>query len=330
VERGIRLDDILQVLGGHPLISASDVFLLTELDHGMARSRNRLVAHEIAKALSLNYVFVPCYINLAKGAGIESEAGGENAQAIHGNALFSRHPLGCAHSIALPNGKDKMTGREKRLGTQRAAAALVNHPLGEFWAVSLHLDAHSSQQHRRLQMKIVLDHLGALRPRRPVLIGGDWNTSTYNSRRALYAILGYWRRVAMGIRHVIKNHYPYPERWFERRLFRDVEQRGYRYRDLNQLGGCTLHYDVRNLALNKNMREWVPQWCFWFINWALRQNTGNEGCCSLKLDWFAGREVAVSSEQPPIVVFDVGRTHPGISDHDPILLDFTPAGSALA
>ena len=33
-------------------------------------------------------------------------------------------------------------------------------------------------------MSIVLDHLAGLRPALPVLIGGDWNTSTYNSRRA--------------------------------------------------------------------------------------------------------------------------------------------------
>jgi endonuclease/exonuclease/phosphatase family metal-dependent hydrolase len=324
IERGIQLDRVVSVLAEHPLLAPSDVFLMTELDHGMTRSGNRPVAREIAVRLGLNYVFAPCYINLAKGSGLESETRGENTLSLHGNALFARHPLLYAQTIPLPNGKDKMAGKEKRLGCQRAVVALVDHPLGRFWAVSLHLDAHSSQSHRRLQMRIVLDHLDRLDPRRPVIIGGDWNTSTYNSKRATYSILGYFRRVAMGVKHVIKNHYPYPERWFERKLFRDLEDRGYNYRDLNELGACTLHYDVKDRALNRNMGEWIPKWCFWFINWALEQNTGNEGKCSLKLDWFAGREIVPDTRRKPVVIGDV-RSLGNLSDHDPILLDFRPA-----
>ncbi len=321
IERGIHLEKIIHVLACHPLASTSDVFLLTELDYGMARSGNRFIAEEIAKSLSLNYVFAPCYLNLNKGSGLESEVVGDNTFALHGNALFSRYPMLHAHSLALPNGKDKMGGKEKRLGAQRVVIALVDHPLGRFWAVSLHLDAHSSQGHRHGQMRLVLDHMETLKPKAPILIGGDWNTSTYNSKRATYSILGYWRRVMMGVRHVIKNHYPYPERWFERHLFRELENRGYQFRNLNVLGACTLHYDVKDLALNKNMGDWIPKWCFWFINWALQQNTGNEGRCSLKLDWFAGRGIRPDDAQPPAVLHDIRLTQT-ISDHDPILLDF--------
>jgi hypothetical protein len=61
----------------------------------------------------------------------------------------------------------------------------------------------------------------------PVLIGGDWNTSTYNSRRAVYSIFGFWRRVMMGSGYFIRNHYPHPDRWFERHLFRELESRGW-------------------------------------------------------------------------------------------------------
>src|SRR5947209_1341883 len=130
IERGIRLDEIIQLLGAHPVIRESDVLLLTELDYGMARSGNRFVAREIAENLKLNYAFAPCYVNLEKGSGLEAHVAGENEQAIHGNALFSRYPLHNAHSIKLPNGKDKMRGREKRLGSQRAVVADMIHPLG--------------------------------------------------------------------------------------------------------------------------------------------------------------------------------------------------------
>jgi endonuclease/exonuclease/phosphatase family metal-dependent hydrolase len=325
IERGIRLDEIVRVLGRHEVMRGSDVLLLTELDYGMARSGNRHVAREIAEGLGMAYAFAPCYVNLSKGSGLESGAEGENAEALHGNAVLSRWPIRNAWSIALPNGKDKMRGREKRLGSQRAVVCEIEHPAaGRFRAVSLHLDAHSSQAHRARQMKVVLDFVEGLGPALPVVIGGDWNTSTYNSRRAVYAIAGFFRRVLMGVGHVIENHYLKPERWFERGLFRELERRGYAYAPLNEPGAGTLHYDVKDLAANTNMGEWVPRWCFWWIEWALKDHGGR---CSLKLDWFAGSGIEPDPHAPPRVI---GRLKGGggevLSDHDPIVLDFHLAG----
>jgi hypothetical protein len=310
---------VVGILADHPWLRESDVLLLTELDYGMARSGNRNVSREIASALGLDYAFAPSYINLSKGSGLEDRTTADNAQALHGNAVFSRHPLRDVHSVPLPNGKDKMRGKEKRLGSQRAVVATVDHPLGAFRAVSLHLDAHSTQRHRHRQMRVLLDHLEGCRPELPVLIGGDWNTSTYNSRRAVYAILGFWRRVFMGVGNVIRNHYAHPDRWFERRLFGELERRGYRYRDLNQPGGCTLHYDVRSLAANTNLGDWIPRWCFKFINWSLREHDGK---CSFKLDWFAGKGILPAAGSPPRVVEGLSAAHGSLSDHDPIVLDF--------
>jgi len=318
IERGMCLDEVIGFLKGHPLMAGADLLLLSELDWGMARTSNRFVAREIASALGLNYAFAPCYVALTKGAGVEKDAGGDNAESLHGNALFSRFPIRRAHSLPLPNGKDKMKGAEKRIGAQRAVIADIEHPLRPFRAVSLHLDAHSSQDHRCMQMQQVLDHLDRLQPQLPVLIGGDWNTTTHNASRALYSILGYCRRVMMGVRHVVKNHYPYPERWFERGLFRTIEARGYTYREFNVPGECTLHYDVRNIAANMNMGEWVPGWCFWFINWAL-ERTG--GSCSLKLDWFAGKRVVPLG--PAKAIAGLVSNGKAVSDHDPIVLEFS-------
>src|SRR5215207_5184641 len=138
IERGTHLDEILRLLREHEVMSRSDVLLLTELDYGMARSGNRHVAREIAGGLGMAYAFAPCYVNLSKGSGLESGAAGENAEALHGNALLSRWPIRRAWSAALPNGKDKMKGREKRLGSQRAVVCEIEHPAGRFRAVSLH------------------------------------------------------------------------------------------------------------------------------------------------------------------------------------------------
>jgi endonuclease/exonuclease/phosphatase family metal-dependent hydrolase len=321
IERGQKLEGITSVLREHALIRKSDVLLLTELDYGMARSGNLHVTRELARALGMSYAFAPCYINLSKGSGLESGALGENTLSLHGNAVLSRWPIARAWSVALPNGKDKMKGREKRLGSQRAVVCDIEHPSGVFRAVSLHLDAHSSQRHRQRQMKVVLDFVETLAPRLPVLVGGDWNTSTYDSSRAVYSIVGFFRRVLMGVGHVIENHYLRPDRWFERGLFRELDARGFNFRELNEPGAGTLHYDVKDLAANTNMGEWVPRWCFWWIEWALRDHGGR---CSLKLDWFAGRGLAPDPSHPPRVVGSLrGPSGELLSDHDPIVLDFT-------
>lgn len=319
LERGIKLEGIIKALQEHPELKDSDLLLLTELDNGMARSGNKNVPRQIAENLNLNYAFAPCYIALNKGSGVEAFIEGENTNSIHGNALMSRYPLLRAHSLALPNGKDKMNGKEKRLGCLRAVIADVDYPNGMFRAVSLHLDAHSTQTHRYLQMKIVLDHLETLTPKLPVIIGGDWNTTTFNSSRAAFSILGYCRRVLMGVRNVVQNHYPHPDRWFERKLFREIEKRGYNYKDLNEYGVGTLHYDMNSIAQNTNLGDWVPKWCFWFIFWALEKTGGR---CSLKLDWFTGKGIKLAPESKPKVVGNLKDETGVLSDHDAIVLEF--------
>lgn len=318
IERGNQLDGIIAALKDHDGLREKHLLLLSELDHGMARSGNRFVAGEIAAALDLNYAFAPVYIALQKGSGVESEVEGENTNSIHGLAMFSKYPMRNIHAIPLPNGKDKMWGKEKRLGHLRALFADIDHPLGTFRAVSVHLDAHCSRAHRRLQMKLILDHLETL-PELPTLIGGDWNTTGFNSQSSTRAIMGYWRRVFMGPKNVAKNHLPHPERFFERRMFDDLERRGYSFRDLNELGVGTLHYDVGSIEKNTNLRDWVPAWCFPFIFWAANRVGGK---VSGRLDWFAGRGIK-AVERPQTVGELTTADGTPLSDHDAIAIRFS-------
>jgi endonuclease/exonuclease/phosphatase family metal-dependent hydrolase len=329
VERGICFESILETLQNHETINKADLLLLTETDLGMARSKNINIARELALALGMNYYFVPAYINLCKGSGIESDFDGVNDLSLHGNAILSRYPMRDLQPIPLRNAKDKMKGKEKRIGNQQALAATIEFPQGPVRAVSIHLDALSSQQQRQRQMASILDQL-QMRPGMPVLLGGDWNTSTYNSRSSFYAICGFWYRVFMGVGNVIQNHYPYPERYFESRLFELLKQRGFEYENCNEIGKGTHHYNVADFKRYKNLSDWVPQWCFAFIEWALRSNGGR---CSLKLDWFASRDLRVISKEdrlefnevcslPPSVIPGLNEKGKELSDHDPILVDF--------
>ncbi len=313
LERGAQLDGQLEVLRTHPYLKDCDVLLLTETDLGMARSGNRDVAGELARGLNCEYVFAPCYLNLTKGAGVEHAAEGENDLGLHGNAILSRYPIRNPRAVPLRNGADKMAGREKRLGRQVAVVADIEFPNRTVTAVSMHLDANSSQRHRRDQMRHVVD---ALPDEGAVVLGGDWNTNTFNSSRAFYSIMGYWRRLAMGPDYVIRNHYLHPERYFDRGIFRLLEERGYNYRDANQLGVGTVQYDVGNPKTYHGLAEWVPNWCFAFIRFALRNHGGR---CPLKLDWFATRGVEAAD---PVVLQDVNtNAAQSLSDHDPIGVD---------
>ncbi len=316
IERGAEFEGQVEALRRHEYLQESDVLLLTEADAGMARSGNREVAREMAEALGFAYVFVPCYLNFGKGSGMERRVEGENLLALHGNAILSRYPIGRAWRIPLMNGIDKIASREKRLGRQAAVAAEIDLPGCPITAVSIHLDAQSSQRHRNLQMQRILEQLDTARP---VVLGGDWNTSTYNSSRALHAILGFWLRVFMGVDNVIRNHYLHPYRRFERDLFDLLVEQGFDYRGANRLGEHTTSYFIDDPRAVGSLAEWVPRWCFAFIRWALRNHGGR---CPLKLDWFATRGVRV---QAPVVLheFREGREVP-LSDHDPIGIDILP------
>ncbi|MFO1462802.1 MAG: endonuclease/exonuclease/phosphatase family protein [bacterium] len=329
IERGIVYDGILHTLKQHPILSKADLFFIPETDMGMVRSANRNVARDLAEALGLYYYFVPTYLNLCKGNGTEDHFEGENTLAIHGNAILSRYPLKDFHRIILHNAKDKMKGKEKRLGSQQAMACTVVLPQGEIRAICAHLDAHSSKRHRRDQMRTIMRYLDKLPPL-PSLFGGDLNTTTYNSRNAFWAIWGFWVRVAMGVRRVIAKVYPYPDRLFEKQLFKTFEKHGFNYLDWNEPGACTLHYHVEDLKKIKNLRDLVPNWCFKFIDWACAKNDGK---CSFKIDWFAAKGLKLVREGEnlpgapfaplsPKVVGNLKHEGRECSDHDAIVVDF--------
>ena len=321
LERGLELDGQVEAFHSHPYLRAADVLLLTETDLGMARTQNRHVAQEIARELGLHYAFVPCYLNLAKGAGLEYHVEGENELGLHGNAVLSRYPLRRVRAVFLKNGIDKMKGREKRLGRQAAVVADVEFPNLTVTAVSAHLDANSSQHHRAGQMRDILDGLDRSGGRQgagslPVVLGGDWNTTTYNSSSPAWAIAGFWLRVLMGVDNVINNHYLHPYHRFEKDLFRTLEQRGFDYRACNVIGERTGGYDANCFKTRQNLGEWVPSWCFAFMRWSLRNHGGR---CPIKIDWFATRGARAES---PAVIHELREGRPApLSDHDPIGVD---------
>lgn len=316
IERGRHFKGVKEILGAHPELAEADVFLITESDLGMARSANRNVARELCQELGFNYFFAPSYLNLSKGCGHEVEYEGENEFGIHGNAIFSRYPLSNFRTVVLPNGKDKMRGNEKRIGLQRALICDVALGNKTLTLACAHLDAHSSQLHRKQQLEYVIEQLDEIPRDQAVLIGGDWNTSTYNSSRAVHAIIGFWVRVFHGIDNMVGKHYPCPERFWEKELFEMLELKGFDYKGPNDIGAGTLIYDINDYEQEKNLKEWVPDWCFPFIEWSLRNHNGR---LQFKLDWFAARNLQTFN---PKVVEKLIVDGKRASDHAAIVTEF--------
>ena len=329
VERGMNFEGLLHVLATHPVLSKADIHLFTEIDLGMARSGNRNVTRDLAVKLGMNYFFVPSYFNISKGCGIESEFEGENTLGIQGNSILSRYSIEKQAIVGLPNAVDKMKGREKRLGNIQALIAAINLDGRAIRAACVHLDQRSSQKHRRIQMERVVKALKQ-GGQNPILIGGDWNTHTYDAHSTLSAIVGFWVRVARGVKRAMKNDYPHPDRFFERGLFGMLEQNGFDYKGCNDLGNCTFHYSTADLKQSKSLGEWIPEWGFRFLEWALKPYGGR---CSFRLDWFAQKGLRVLGEGErssdrkdcsisPRAIGNLIYNNQPVSDHDPIVLDF--------
>jgi hypothetical protein len=123
----------------------------------------------------------------------------------------------------------------------------------------------------------------------------------------------------MGVKKVVRDHLPHPDRYFERKLFGELEKCGYDYESLNEIGVGTLHYDIESIEKNTNLRDWVPEWCFPFIFWAARRVGGR---VSARLDWFAGKDIELAPGTTPQTISGLVDTEGrDLSDHDAISVD---------
>jgi endonuclease/exonuclease/phosphatase family metal-dependent hydrolase len=175
LERGRNLEawaDLLASTGG-------DVFLLSELDGGMARSENRYVARELAERLGAEFAFAVEFVELGLGSEKEAArlpAGASNEFGVHGGAILSRVGLGrpAAVRFEFDGSWFGPESPEPRIGGRLAVVAEV----GGIAVVAPHLESHGSPAGRAQQIADLDDVVSAYASGRPVIIGGDLNTHT--------------------------------------------------------------------------------------------------------------------------------------------------------
>ena len=329
IERGIELDGIKAYLANHEELRRADILMLNEVDLGMARSGNRDVAGEIARTLGFNMVFGNSYLCLDQGDtrdGIHAREA--NRESLHGNAILSRHPITRAEDISITVSKDKYHSGDRRLGHKKALWTEIETPLGPLPVVSVHLDVICSVAARRAQLLDILDLVRRRGLRDRVLLGGDFNTTTYDVQHLPRLVWNLWLKLCRGgFPHGIY-HYMHPWELYEKPVFDALDEQEFEVRPFNAMDQETSRYEVGDFESESKVSDHLPQFAVNLLRWKL---SPWQGVAPLKLDWFAGRGLnpvwpyeqqgAPAGSLSPRAFHRPQWQGRRLSDHDPVMVD---------
>jgi endonuclease/exonuclease/phosphatase family metal-dependent hydrolase len=327
IERGARLDGIIEALNSHEVLRFADLLLLNELDDGMARSGNLNVPFELSQALEAHAVFGVEFLELTKGTSQEVTLPGQNSRALHGNAILTRHDFSNPKVIQLPRCENNFEGKERRIGGRIGILLNIEIAGATMTVGNTHLDVVNTPRCRGRQMRAMLEALDArLRAEadelRAVIVGGDLNTHTFargNRARAMLntaIILNSGRRRLAGRLRQPEAKEP---------AIREFKNFGYTTEGFNDRKATS-----RTIVSNLDDTARLPRPVKWWIN----RRIPREGLLlEFRLDWMAARGlralVAGEMVDDKTRVESVnaqtiqGLTTNGLSlsDHDPIVFD---------
>lgn len=163
-----------------------DVMLVTEMDHGMARTGQRNTIRDMADARGMFYAFVAEYLELGLGSPSERRfcTADHNAEGYHGNGLIAGTAPGAPFALRLHGHRQWFGDDEQpRIGERVAIGARLETEGGPLVVVSTHLESACGPELREEQMRGLIASLDAEWPDMPLLIAGDLNTGNHNAGR---------------------------------------------------------------------------------------------------------------------------------------------------
>lgn len=313
IQRGRMLTDILTALRNDPDLARADVILLSEVDHGMGRSHNRHVARELGQGLGMHYAFGVSYLVLGDDV-MENAEGTENTLALAGSAVLSRWPIGALLNLDLPELRDKFSSKsEKRLGKKRALAAELHLPSGPLWVSTCHLDSNASPMQRSVQLRSLL--LEVMRHGQRILVGGDFNTTTYDASSKLALVRDLLHKFVKKGFDATVSGYMTPETSYEQPLFALLDELGFAHAGLNHRGQGSYYYDVESPFAEAKLIEKVGTWP---TRWLQKRLRPWKGRVPARLDWFVGKNLHAEAAGTVEVMGSDGIPP---SDHLPIFVD---------
>ncbi len=318
LERGKNFEAILQTFKTSSYFQDIDLFFLTEVDWGMARSGNRNITAELGKELGYYAYFAPSYFNLTQGHGSERQVEGQNQYGLHGKAILSKYPLQNLKSVGMPNAINKLKSKEARLGEKRALLGDLDLGLEKITLACAHLDAFSSPLARKQQLNEVAKAC-AFSSRS--LLAGDWNTNSINSTSGPTLFKSMLRQILVpGPQKMIREHFPYPYRKFDKPLFDMLSESGFDYENLNEIGVGTFDLFENDHEMGAMVSDQYPRWLIKKVNDVIIKSGG---LVSLKLDWFAGKNIQAKNKKVIKLQKEKDYHHSQRpSDHHPIYLEF--------
>ncbi len=207
----------------------ADVLLLCEVDLGMARSQNRHTTAELARSLGAGYIFGTEFVELDLGDARERAwyVGQENSDGLHGGGIVSALPLRRPALVRLESSGRWFDGvfGERRVGGRIAMLAEIEVGGRPVLLASAHYESHTGPADRLLQTRTMLDAIDAHAPGLPVLIGGDFNTNTFElGDKHRPEVIG---PALAADPHRLVEPAPYEP------MFDELSRRGYRWQDCN-------------------------------------------------------------------------------------------------
>jgi endonuclease/exonuclease/phosphatase family metal-dependent hydrolase len=325
IERGTRLEGIVDALNAHPVLRFADLLLLNELDDGMIRSGNVNVALELGHAIEAHSVFGAEYLELTKGVGDELELAGENTRALHGNAILTRHTFANPELLRLPRCENNFESKERRIGSRIGMLLDLEIDGTTFIVGNTHLDVINTPRCRGNQMRAMLEAVETRLDRgskRPAIVGGDLNTHTF-ARGTRSRAMRNTATILLSSREALGKRLSDAE--VREPAIREFAKFGYQIEGFNDH-----HATSRTIVSNLDDSARLPRAMKWWVN----RRIPPEGLLlEFRLDWLAGRglralregEVKDKSTGVSSVAAQSfqGLTYNGsaLSDHDPIVVD---------
>ena len=160
----------------------ADINILCEVDRGMARTQNEDRILDLAGRLDQTYLYAVEFVELGLGDLQEqaTHAGQQNEDGFHGAALLSDVAMGSPFLIRIDDRGNWFDGvfHERRVGGTIALGAKLLVAGQPVTMVSVHLESHCDPQTRAADMESMLLRIERIARDEPVILGGDFNTST--------------------------------------------------------------------------------------------------------------------------------------------------------
>jgi endonuclease/exonuclease/phosphatase family metal-dependent hydrolase len=262
---GSHLDGIRQCLMRPPLAGAN-IILMSDADWLRPRSGFRRVAAELAAILEMSFAVVPKQKSTVMGS-------------YSGNAILSSQPL--LDVVTVPLSKPEVSSKPEKVGEPHGMLAATTFNGRRITFGVAHLTARWNPAGRERQMA---DFIAAVPAGGPVLVGGDFNTTTID--------LGGRYVLLCALNEIVSNPRRFRSPELYEPLLRRLTEAGFEISEFNMRGKPTF-----------TLTRMIPPF--------LRP----------KLDWLAGRQLAPIPRSALVVSARLSVFGRRLSDHDFVMCE---------